>query len=271
MRRHHHRRSRSTAAGSGISCTAPTVGRSCAAAGSGNSCAATAAGRPCAAARSGNSCAATAAGRPCAAAGSGISCAASTAGRPCAAAGCARTAASGRARAPVWKARLAAVPEVESYRDVSSESVRETIDANEIAIAPAEAAASGLTGIACTNEVGPGHLRQPRPELSEGPRPPSVKAVGPGDHSDIANLHIAPRADLSTSTTGVASSLRLLNGRGERPKRRRRAGSHTPRPALSEALSDEFFGSSLAVVASGHEQPVPLFQQLARDNPVWRC
>ena len=32
------------------------------------------------------------------------------------------------------------------------------------------------------------------------------------------------------------------------------------------ALSDQFFGSSLAVVASGHEQPVPLFQQLARDN-----
>jgi hypothetical protein len=35
-------------------------------------------------------------------------------------------------------------------------------------------------------KVGPGQLRQPRPELSEGPRPPSVKAVGPGDHSDIA-------------------------------------------------------------------------------------
>ena len=35
----------------------------------------------------------------------------------------------------------------------------------------------------------------------------------------------------------------------------------------ARALSDQFFGSSLAVVASGHEQPVPLFQQLARDNP----
>ena len=33
-----------------------------------------------------------------------------------------------------------------------------------------------------------------------------------------------------------------------------------------KALSDQFFGSSLAVVASGHEQPVLLFQQLARDN-----
>ena len=37
--------------------------------------------------------------------------------------------------------------------------------------------------------------------------------------------------------------------------------------AAESALSDQFFRSSLAVVASGHEQPVPLFQQLARDNP----
>src|SRR5271165_2021540 len=37
-------------------------------------------------------------------------------------------------------------------------------------------------------QVGPGRIRQPRPELSEGPRPPSVKAFGPGDHSDVAIL-----------------------------------------------------------------------------------
>ena len=36
------------------------------------------------------------------------------------------------------------------------------------------------------------------------------------------------------------------------------------------ALSDQFFGSSLAVVASGHEQPVPIFQQLARSDPPGR-
>src|SRR5208337_4512773 len=39
------------------------------------------------------------------------------------------------------------------------------------------------------------------------------------------------------------------------------------RGVRAKALSDQFFGSSSAVVASCHEQPVPLFQQLARDNP----
>ena len=39
-----------------------------------------------------------------------------------------------------------------------------------------------------------------------------------------------------------------------------------PTPALSE----QFFGTSLAVVASGHERPVPIFQQLARSDPSGR-
>src|SRR5208337_1821756 len=36
------------------------------------------------------------------------------------------------------------------------------------------------------------------------------------------------------------------------------------------ALSDQFFGPPLAVVVSGHEQPVPIFQQLARSDPSGR-
>jgi len=32
---------------------------------------------------------------------------------------------------------------------------------------------------------------------------------------------------------------------------------------LAAAVSDQFFGSPLAVIASGHEQPVSIFQQLA--------
>ena len=35
-------------------------------------------------------------------------------------------------------------------------------------------------------------------------------------------------------------------------------------------MSDQFFGPSLAVVASGHEQSVPIFQQLARSDPSGR-
>ena len=39
---------------------------------------------------------------------------------------------------------------------------------------------------------------------------------------------------------------------------------------LTEALSEQFFGPPLAVVAHGHEQPVPIFQQFARSDPTGR-
>ncbi len=42
------------------------------------------------------------------------------------------------------------------------------------------------------------------------------------------------------------------------------------RQRLAEALSDQFFGPSLAVVASSHEQPVPIFHQPAGGHPSGR-
>ena len=48
-----------------------------------------------------------------------------------------------------------------------------------------------------SKKVGPRRLRQPRPELSEGPRPPSVKAFGPGDHSDVSILALLSARALS--------------------------------------------------------------------------
>ena len=48
-----------------------------------------------------------------------------------------------------------------------------------------------------------------------------------------------------------------------------------PRPraiviAPARALSGQFFGPPLAEVSSGHEQPVPIFQQLAQSDPSGR-
>jgi len=40
--------------------------------------------------------------------------------------------------------------------------------------------------------------------------------------------------------------------------------------AKRKALSEQFLGPSLAVVASGHGQPVPIFQQLARGHSSGR-
>src|SRR5208282_303107 len=39
---------------------------------------------------------------------------------------------------------------------------------------------------------------------------------------------------------------------------------------IKAALSEQFSGPSLAVVASGHERPVPIFQQLAISDPSGR-
>jgi hypothetical protein len=43
-----------------------------------------------------------------------------------------------------------------------------------------------------------------------------------------------------------------------------------PSRASTQALSDQISGPSLTVVASGHERPVPVFQQLARSDPSGR-
>ena len=40
--------------------------------------------------------------------------------------------------------------------------------------------------------------------------------------------------------------------------------------SLLRALSDQFFGPTLAVIASGHEQPISILQQLARGDPSGR-
>ena len=54
--------------------------------------------------------------------------------------------------------------------------------------------------------------------------------------------------------------------RGRRPC----GGAKTERRAILRAVSEQFFGPPLNVIAPGHVQPIPILQQLARSDPSGR-